>query len=222
METRDGENAAVTGATCLFAIYDPVSGHCAITRAGHRGPALVHPDGSVAFPDVPFSPPLGLGAGLPVETPELQVPDGSRLALYTDGLVEDCDRDSAVGLELLRDALAHPGQTPEQACQAVLDALLPTASRRHRPHWWPAPNGSPRTGSPTGTYPPTPRGLDEIAFTAELILGELVTNAIRCGGDPIRVPASAPRGHHRRGRHRARSSGANSPWTPPRPSPTKP
>jgi serine phosphatase RsbU (regulator of sigma subunit) len=124
-EAAEGESEGITGATCLFAIYDPVSGRCSIARAGHPGPALVLTDGTVTFPDVPVSPPLGLGAGLPIETAELNLPEGSRLALYADGLIGNRDRDIDSGLEFLRQALAHPDQTPEQACQAVLDALLP-------------------------------------------------------------------------------------------------
>ncbi|MCX4538369.1 SpoIIE family protein phosphatase [Streptomyces sp. NBC_01669] len=202
-EAAEGESEGITGATCLFAIYDPVSGRCSIARAGHPGPALVLTDGTVTFPDVPVSPPLGLGAGLPIETAELNLPEGSRLALYTDGLIGNRDRDIDTGLELLRQALAHPDQTPEQACQAVLDALLPArpsddiallvARTRlldpDRVADWDVPS------EPTAVAPLRAAcarqleswGLDQVAFTAELILSELVTNAIRYGTEPIRL-----------------------------------
>ncbi|MFF8848095.1 SpoIIE family protein phosphatase [Streptomyces sp. NPDC015127] len=201
--TAEGESEAVTGATCLFAIYDPVSGHCTVARAGHPGPAVVHPDGSVTFPEVPVSPPLGLGSGLPIETAELHLPEGSRLALYTDGLVEDRDRDIDVGLELLKNALAHPDQTPEQACQAVLDALLPDRPRDDialmvartrlldpdRVADWDVPSDP---AAVAGIRAACARrleawGLDQVAYITELILSELVTNAIRYGADPIRL-----------------------------------
>ena len=35
------------GATCLYAVYDPVSRRCTIARAGHPPPAVVSPDGTV-------------------------------------------------------------------------------------------------------------------------------------------------------------------------------
>jgi hypothetical protein len=89
----DGESEPVTGVTCLLAIYDPVSGHCTPTRA-RRGPPRRLRDLS-RRPGL-TSPP-GLGAGLPIETAELPLCDGSRLALYTDGLGEDRDRDIDVG-----------------------------------------------------------------------------------------------------------------------------
>jgi GAF domain-containing protein len=100
-EAAEGGSAPVTGATCLYAIYDPVSRSCTLARAGHPPPAVVGPDGGVEFPDVPAGPPLGLG-GLPFETADLELPEGSRLVLYTDGLVEDRGRDIDDGLELLR------------------------------------------------------------------------------------------------------------------------
>ncbi|WP_410540070.1 SpoIIE family protein phosphatase [Streptomyces sp. KL2] len=202
-EATEEESETITGATCLFAIYDPVSGHCTVTRAGHPGPAVVHPDGSVTFPDVPVSPPLGLGAGLPVETAELQLPEGSRIALYTDGLVEDRERDIDAGLELLRHTLAHPDRPPEQDCQAVLDALLPdrprddiallvARSKRLDPGRvadWDVPSDPAALGPLRAACADRLQawGLDELAFTTELVLSELVTNAIRYGDDPIRL-----------------------------------
>ncbi|MGW0999032.1 SpoIIE family protein phosphatase [Streptomyces sp. NPDC002523] len=198
-----GGDASITGATCLYAIYDPVSGRCELARAGHPGPALVHPDGTVTFPDVPVSPPLGLGAGLPVETATLQLPEGSRLALYTDGLIEDRDRDIDAGLALLRSALAGPGRTPEQTCQAVLDALLPprpsddiallVARTRtlnaHQVADWDVPADP---AAVSRIRADTRRRLeawelDQVAFSTELVISELVTNAIRYGTAPIRL-----------------------------------
>lgn len=125
----EGNTEAVTGATCLYAVYDPVSGRCVLARAGHPGPALVSPDGSVTFPDIPVAPPLGVGGGLPVETAVLRLAADSRLVLYTDGLVEARGRDIDTGLGMLRQALAHTdGATPDDTCRAVLDAMLRTRS----------------------------------------------------------------------------------------------
>ncbi|GHD75856.1 hypothetical protein GCM10010317_091240 [Streptomyces mirabilis] len=163
--------------------------------AAPLGPAIADPP----------SPPLGLGSGLPVETAELHLPEGSRLVLYTNGRVEHRDRGIDTGLELLRGALAHPDQTPEQACQTVLDALLPdrpagdiallvARTRRLDPDRvadWNVPS------DPAALDPIRAAcarrleawGLDDIAFTTELILNELVTDAIRYGTDPIRLRA---------------------------------
>lgn len=235
----EADGQGVTGATCLYAIYDPVSGRCTVARSGHPGPALVHPDGTVTFPDVPVSPPLGLGGSLPFETAELTVPEGSQLVLYTDGLIEDRDRDHDTGIEQLRTALADAvDRTPEATCQTVFATMLPERPRDDiallvaRTHLldparvadWEVPS-DPAAVSRVRTDVTRQLetwGLDQVAFTTELIVSELVTNAIRYGTQPIRLrllhdrnhlicevtdgsstspPAAG--GHHGRGRPRA-------------------
>lgn len=201
-EAADDSTAPVTGATCLYAIYDPVAGSCVIARAGHPPPALIRPDGTVEFPEVPAGPPLGLG-GLPFEMTELHLAEGSRLVLYTDGLVEDRAHDIDVGLEQLRRALETAGETPEETCRTVLDARLPdrpgddiallvARTRVLGPDQvaeWDVPNDPAAVGEIRSQV--TRRldewGLDELAFTTELILSELVTNAIRYGGETVHV-----------------------------------
>ncbi|MFJ4835924.1 SpoIIE family protein phosphatase [Streptomyces sp. NPDC088747] len=199
--TEDG-GAAVTGATCLYAIYDPISRTCTVARAGHPPPALVRPDGRVEFPEVPAGPPLGLG-GLPFETVDLVIEEGSRLVLYTDGLVEDRERDIDVGLDMLATALAGSDRSPEDTCRAVLDALLPArpsddialiVARTHaldadRIADWQVPADPAAVGEVRAsvTRQLARWGLEDMAFTTELILSELVTNAIRYGSGPIQV-----------------------------------
>ncbi|GAA3030277.1 hypothetical protein GCM10020229_47140 [Kitasatospora albolonga] len=60
-QSADHDKAPITGATCLYAVYDPVSRRCTVARAGHLPPAVVHPDGTVEFPDVPAGPPARPG-----------------------------------------------------------------------------------------------------------------------------------------------------------------
>ena len=57
------EHGEETGATCLYALYDPASRRCRFTSAGHLPPALCHPDGTVDFIDVPGGVMLGVGPG---------------------------------------------------------------------------------------------------------------------------------------------------------------
>ncbi|MFB7268121.1 SpoIIE family protein phosphatase, partial [Streptomyces nojiriensis] len=101
---HDGEgddvNGGVLGATCLYAVYDPVSQRCTMARAGHLPPLVVAPDGTTEIVELPAGPPLGLG-GMPFETAELDLAEGSQLVLYTDGLIEERTRDISEGLELL-------------------------------------------------------------------------------------------------------------------------
>ncbi|WP_331766243.1 SpoIIE family protein phosphatase [Embleya sp. NBC_00896] len=194
--------AGIIGATCLYAVYDPVSRSCVMARAGHPLPALVHPDGSVEFPDLPAGPPLGLG-GMPFETIELEPAEGSLLVLYTDGLIEDRSRDLDVGMELLRQALAHAGRSPEESCRAVLDALLPERPKddvalliartrtlaADRVAEWDVPSDPAAVAVMRETVAAKLEewGLGDQLFGTELILSELITNAIRYGSEPIRV-----------------------------------
>ncbi|WP_441247631.1 SpoIIE family protein phosphatase [Kitasatospora sp. McL0602] len=198
----DGRGAGITGASCLYAVYDPVSLRCTIARAGHPPPAVVHPDGTVGFPDLPVGPPLGVG-GLPFTSGELTLPEGARLVLYTDGLIEDRGRDIEEGLGLLADALRQAGPGPEETCEAVLGALLPEGSgddvallvarTRALPGGnvveWEVPAEAAAVGTVRAAVSAQLErwGIEELAFTTELILSELVTNAIRYGSEPIRV-----------------------------------
>ncbi|MGW2459743.1 SpoIIE family protein phosphatase [Streptomyces sp. NPDC001761] len=199
----DHEGVGVTGATCLYAVYDPVVGCCTMARAGHPEPVVVRPDGTVTCAGVPASAPLGLG-GYPFETTELSLPEGSQLVLYTDGLVENRAEDIDVGLERLRRALdGSANRTPDETCQAVIDALKPSPSADDialltaRTRTFPPSRVAEWEVPPDPALVPSVRarcretlrkwGLEEAGFATELIVSELVTNAIRYGSPPVRV-----------------------------------
>lgn len=165
---------------------------------------MIAPDGTVSFPEVTVSPPLGLGGNEPVEVTELALGEGSRLVLYTDGLIEGRDRDVGTGLEVLRTALATAADdTPEQICTAVLDTMLPEhpgddvallVARTQllepgRVAEWEVPSDPAAVARIRSACLGTLEswGLVALAFTTELILSELITNAIRYGAQPIRV-----------------------------------
>jgi PAS domain S-box-containing protein len=118
-----GAHGEEAGATCLYAVYDPASRRCRITSAGHLPPALRHPDGGVEFLDLPNGVMLGVNPGrYPVTDSDL--PQGSVLALYTDGLIEQPGQDLATGLSRLAHALAaSPTRSPGQLCGSVLAEL---------------------------------------------------------------------------------------------------
>ncbi|MFF6995863.1 SpoIIE family protein phosphatase [Streptomyces sp. NPDC008313] len=202
-EPEDGEGAGVTGATCLYAVYDSVTGTCTVARAGHPAPVVVRPDGSVDSPEVPVSPPLGLN-GIPFETAELRLAEGSKLVLYTDGLIEDRKRDIDTGIALLHGALRGAAdRTAEETCQTVLDTMLPehpsddiallVADTRllapSRTARWDVPSDPRAVAGVRGECARRLRawGLEETGFTLELVLSELLTNAIRYGTEPIGV-----------------------------------
>ena len=200
-------SSGIIGATCLYAVYDPTSQLCTMARAGHPQPVLVRPDGTVSILDLPAGPPLGLG-GLPFETAEIHVPEGSQLVLYTDGLIEDRRRDVDTVIDQLCQTLAHPGRSPEETCEAILGAVVPDhpvddvallVARTHtldprRVATWDLPADPARVSDiraavvrQLGDWQ-----LEEAAFATELLLSELVTNAIRYGTEPIQVRLILP------------------------------
>ncbi|GGT59984.1 SpoIIE family protein phosphatase [Streptomyces purpureus] len=111
-------------ATCVYAVHDPATGVCVIARAGHPPPAVVGPDGTIAFLDGPQGTPLGTG-GHDFRTEQVPLPPGSLLALYTDGLIEARGRDLDQGMAQLGQALRQVGRPLEELCDGILDRLLP-------------------------------------------------------------------------------------------------
>ncbi|MEU6234352.1 SpoIIE family protein phosphatase [Kitasatospora sp. NPDC047058] len=200
-----GHRATAHGATCVYAVYDPVSRRCAVASAGHPPPAVAAPDGTVEYVPVQPGPPLGVG-GLPFEVAEVEVAPGSVLALFTDGLIRGYDGDLDVGMAELRRRLARPGVTgvplPELGRSLVADrpahrladdvTLLLARTREVPPEAtavWPVDPDPAAVGlvRERATERLRAWGLEELVFTTELVLSELVTNAIRYAGGPVEV-----------------------------------
>ncbi|MGW1887532.1 ATP-binding SpoIIE family protein phosphatase [Streptomyces sp. NPDC001970] len=199
----DTESAGDVGATCLYAVYDPVAGRCTLARAGHVLPVVMTQDGTADILELPAGPPLGLG-GLPFETAEIDLPEGSLIALCTDGLIEALDHDIEAGLTRLCHALAQSSTSLEATCDTVLEALLP-ADRPHddvalllaRTHalgdrqvaTWKVDADPAEVARARASVSKqlTTWGLEELDFTTELVVSELVTNAIRYGRPPIQL-----------------------------------
>ncbi|MEU7137095.1 SpoIIE family protein phosphatase [Streptomyces sp. NPDC046261] len=197
---RDFPNDQVTGASCLYAVYDPVSRCCSVARAGHPPLAVVTPDGKAGFPDLPAGPPLGLG-GLPFEAMEFDLPEGSLLALYTNGLVQTPGLDVDAALERLAAELSAPARALAETARNVVDALLPArptddvalllartrvlASERVATWTLPAEASAAAQARSLMNDQLTAWDLEEMAFTTELIVSELVTNAYRYAGGPV-------------------------------------
>lgn len=111
------------GATCIYVVYDPATRRCTMASAGHPPPAIVTPEGSVEFVDVPPGAPIGIGLG-DFRSVEIQVAEGSIIALYTDGLVETREADIGHGLDRLRSALSLPAASLEALGAEVIDTML--------------------------------------------------------------------------------------------------
>ncbi|MGY5117569.1 SpoIIE family protein phosphatase [Streptomyces sp. 900105755] len=195
---------AVVGATCLYAVYDPVTRRCTLARAGHPPPLVVDAQGSVTLPDLPSGAPLGLGLGLvPFESVELDLPEGSVLAFFSDGLVESRDEDIDVGLRRLGSALAQPGVSLEDLCSRAMETLsaqtpaddvtlLLARTRALQPAQvasWDLPNElvTVPAARQLATRQLRQWGLEALETPVESIVSELVTNAIRHGNGSSRL-----------------------------------
>ncbi|MBL1104027.1 SpoIIE family protein phosphatase [Streptomyces sp. 5-8] len=207
-ESGGEDGSGEVGATCLYAVYDPVSRRCTMARAGHPAPVLMRPGDRPCLLDMPAGPPLGLG-GLPFESAEVELPEGTVLALYTDGLVLSRERDGDVSRELLYRALGQDTDAPhadslDTTCDRVLHALLPSGGAADDVALLIArTQGLPASQVATWDIPADPAlvapirkqvveqldswSLSEASFTTELVVSELVTNAIRYGSHPIRL-----------------------------------
>ncbi|WP_431966892.1 SpoIIE family protein phosphatase [Actinacidiphila sp. bgisy160] len=194
----------IMGATCVYAVYDPATQRCTMARAGHPPPAIVDAQGQVTFPDLPTGAPLGLGLGLvPFDAVEVELPEGSLLAFYTDGLVESRDDDIDVGMHRLGTALAQPEQPLEDLCTTVMETVPPQAASDDAALLLVRLHTLKPTQIASWGLPPEPAvvstarhlaahqlsdwGLEHLVPTTELIISELVTNAIHHGAGPIRL-----------------------------------
>ncbi|MFE5140408.1 SpoIIE family protein phosphatase [Streptomyces fagopyri] len=191
------------GVTCLYAVYDPVTGRSALARAGHLPPAVVTPDGILTFPELPSGPPLGLG-GLPFESAELELPPGSLMALFTDGLVRGQDHDIELGLERLGRVLSEHEKPLEELCDQIIAELLPEGSAADDAALllvrtrvldscevavWELPLDPAAVGRARNlaSRQLNTWGLTDLSFTTELVVSELVTNAIHYASGPIQL-----------------------------------
>lgn len=117
-------------ATCLYAVYDPIRSELQIANAGHIPPVLVRAeDGRAELLDLPTGAPIGVG-GVAFETVTVRVRPGDRLVLCTDGLVEVRGQDIGAGLAALCASAAHPAASMDDACDTIIRALNPSGGRK--------------------------------------------------------------------------------------------
>ncbi|MEU0134115.1 SpoIIE family protein phosphatase [Streptomyces sp. NPDC006296] len=201
-KSREADLSEVYLATCVYAVYDPVTRRCTFANAGHLPPVVAEPGEPARLLDVPPGMPLGVG-GEPFEEVEVELREGSLLALYTDGLVESRDHPLDEGLDSFRQALAEPSQPLEDVCDHVLStldtrhgeddiALLMARIQGLAPETvgdWQLPRELRSVGRARelARVQLTAWGLDELVDTTELLVSELVTNALRYGEGEIRL-----------------------------------
>ncbi|MET7784684.1 SpoIIE family protein phosphatase [Streptomyces sp. NPDC005388] len=209
-EQSGGPDADKPSPTCLYAIFDPISGSCALASAGHPPPTMLATSGGVKAIEIPSGAPLGAG-GIPFESGEVTLTDEDTLVLYTVGLSNPWGN-SADARARLRTTLSsqRPVPAPQDAgppgglgglCDEILRSLRPdrlqddvalllarvrALTPEHHMSWElaaePESAGQARA---VVTQRLAAWGLEELAFTTELLVSELVTNAIRYGTPPV-------------------------------------
>ncbi|MEV5340785.1 SpoIIE family protein phosphatase [Streptomyces sp. NPDC052676] len=199
---READLSEVYLATCVYAVYDSVTRRCTFANAGHLPPVLVEPGESALMLDVPPGLPLGVG-GEPFEEVEIELPEGALLALYTDGLVESRDHPLDEGLQAFVGALRDPNSPLEDVCDHVLNTLDTHHGEDDIALLMARVQGLPAESVGDWTLPREPRSvgrareyargqllswdLEPLVDTAELLVSELVTNALRYGEGEIRL-----------------------------------
>ncbi|WP_405360608.1 SpoIIE family protein phosphatase [Kitasatospora sp. NBC_00085] len=189
-------------ATCLYAVYDPINRTCELASAGHVPPVLVHPDGRGELLEIPAGAPIGVG-GVPFVAKTIEVTDGSMLVLCTDGLVEVRGGDIGAGLAALCGNLIDPQQSPEQACDVVLERLHSDDRKDDVALLVARFDGVAPTEVATWDLTVDHREvrraralvreqlagwhLEALADTTELLVSELVTNAVRVARDRVQL-----------------------------------
>ncbi|MFA3875087.1 SpoIIE family protein phosphatase [Streptomyces sp. MMCC 100] len=195
-------------ATCLYAVYDPVSHRITVANAGHPPPVLLHLGGHAEVLRVPAGAPIGVG-GVDFEAVELDAPAGATLLLYTDGLVESRLRDVWTGIEQLRERLAATAQLTgpdhppplEALCDEVLDMLGPgdrdddialLAARfdgiapSDVAYWFLEPeDAAPGRARRLARRALARWGMEDLTDAVELLVSEVVTNAVRYASKPV-------------------------------------
>jgi serine phosphatase RsbU (regulator of sigma subunit)/anti-sigma regulatory factor (Ser/Thr protein kinase) len=204
-------------ATAVYAVYDPSTHRCAIAQAGHLPPVLVEPLGRPAdgadtpdgadrcearLLDLPTGVPLGVG-GVRFETTELEIPEGSVLVLYTDGLVEARGQDIGTGLERLRSTMCRRLDSLEDSCDELLAAMEPGREPDDVALLMARLGGLPAGSTASWTFPAEASavrlarrrvrdtllrwGLGALTDVTVLLVSELVTNSLRYAHGPIGV-----------------------------------
>ncbi|MEU3738900.1 MULTISPECIES: SpoIIE family protein phosphatase [unclassified Streptomyces] len=189
-------------ATCVYAVYDAVTRRCTFANAGHLPPVLVEPGESPLMLDVPPGMPLGVG-GEPFEEVEVELPEGGLLALYTDGLVESRHHPLDEGLTAFVRALDDPAPALEDVCDHVLNTLDTHHGEDDIALLMARIQGLPAEAVGDWTLERDPKSvgrarelaceqlrswdLEPLCDTTELLVSELVTNALRYGEGDIRV-----------------------------------
>ncbi|WP_392670195.1 SpoIIE family protein phosphatase [Streptomyces sp. LN785] len=197
-----GPRTATVDATCTYAVYDPVTRHCALSAAGNRQPVFVLPDGTVQLADIPQGPVLGQGRPT-YQATEHELPEGTVLIVTSAGAQRNdrAPQNTTRTLDQVQAVFKSGIGSLQEACNTLMGILT------HQP---PEPGAALLLAKTCALGPgqlaswtlqPAPEyvaqarkhaadqlaawNLDDLTPTTELVVSELVTNALRYSDGPI-------------------------------------
>jgi serine phosphatase RsbU (regulator of sigma subunit)/anti-sigma regulatory factor (Ser/Thr protein kinase) len=113
-----------TFATLVYMVLDPETAACRLSSAGHPPPVVAFPDGRVELLEGGRGLPLGTGIESKYRQDTYELPAGSTVVLYTDGLVERRGRSIDEGLADLRSAVGGAPKDPDRLLEHVLERVV--------------------------------------------------------------------------------------------------
>ena len=111
-------------ATVVYMTVDPATGTCRISSAGHPPPLVAYPDGRVVLLEGARGLPLGTDPDAKYRQETIELPVGSVLVLYTDGLVERRGASIDDGIAAVRAALADAPTDPDRLLDHILEGVI--------------------------------------------------------------------------------------------------
>lgn len=188
-------------ANCTIAIYDSVRLTCTIARAGHPEPVAVLPDGTSRSLPAPEGPPLAGASDAPFPAETVSMPEGSVLALGTAALADEVLAPSAPLRRLLEQittknlpdassTIARALAERERTGEAIMLFARTKAVPRDRVLICPLPadpEAAPIARAAARRQLSAWDVDEDTAYTTELIVSELVGNAVRYGEPPLEL-----------------------------------
>ena len=117
-------------ATVVYVVVDPQTLVCRMSTAGHPPPLAVYPDGTAEYLEGGRGLPLGTASDATYTQEVVEMPVGTTLILYSDGLIERRGKTIDDGLAELKEAALAGPIDPERLAERVLDELVGGAERR--------------------------------------------------------------------------------------------
>jgi serine phosphatase RsbU (regulator of sigma subunit)/anti-sigma regulatory factor (Ser/Thr protein kinase) len=124
-----GESQETTFATLVYAVIDPKRRICRIASAGHPPPIVAFADGRVELIEGGRGLPLGVAPDTRYRQTTVELPVGSVLLLYSDGLVERRGHPIDEGLTRVTEAVTDGPSHPEQLVEHIIERLVGSTER---------------------------------------------------------------------------------------------